>query len=185
MATEVNTKRVITPLARLSFARLFKPEKYGDKGELKYSCSLLFDATTDLSSLKAAANAAIEERWGNKPPKGIKMPFKDGDEKDYEGYAGKTFIEARTVDKPGVVIGKDRTPVTNESSVYSGCWVKASVTAFTYDTGANKGVSFALNNVWVIRDGEPFGTARKSAESEFEDADIDEDAFGDAEESLY
>lgn len=178
--TETNAKRVITPIARLSYPYLFHKSEGMNGGEGKYQCELIFDPDTDLSVLKAAANEAAKEKWGNKVPKNLRSPFRDGsaDREDKDGYEGCIFIGARTKDKPGVVIGRDRAPCTDESEVYGGCFVKASVTAFAYDQAGNKGVSFALNNVWKIRDGEPFGS-RRNADEEFAGADVDEDAFGD------
>jgi hypothetical protein len=95
------------------------------------------------------------------------------------------FIGARSEDKPGIVVGKEQRPPQSENEVYGGCYAKASVTAFAYEQKGNKGVSFALNNVWKLRDGEPFGSYQ-SAESEFAGEELDADAFGaeEAEDSL-
>jgi len=180
MTTEVNTKRVVTPIARLSYPYLFRPsEPMQSGGDSKYQCELIFEPGADLSDLKRAAAEAAKDKWGEKIPKGLRTPFRDGDQEreGKDGYGGRTFIGARSKDKPGVVAGRDRSPVTDESEVYGGCWVKASITAFAYDTNGNKGVSFALNNVWKVRDGEPFGS-RRSAEEEFGGEEVDEDAFG-------
>jgi hypothetical protein len=177
---EPNLKRVITPIARLSYPHLFAKSEGMNGNEGKYQCELIFPEGTDLSELKAAANAAAKEKWGNKPPKNLKSPFRKGDEdrEDKDGYEGSVFIGARSKDKPGVVVGPGRVACSDASEVYGGCFVKASVTAFAYDTNGNKGVAFALNNVWKIRDGEPFGS-RRNAEEEFGDVEVDEEAFGD------
>lgn len=177
--SEENVKRVITPIARLSFPYLFHKSEGMDGGEGKYQCELIFEPGTDLTALKKAANEAAKDKWGDKIPKNLRTPFRNGDEsrEDREEYEGAIFISARSKDRPGVVVGRERTPCTDESEVYGGCYAKASVTAFAYDTAGNKGVSFALNNVWKIRDGEPLGS-RRNAETEFGDAEVDEDAFG-------
>lgn len=176
---EPDPKRVITPIARLSYPYLFAKSAGMNGAEGKYQCELIFPANTDMADLRAAANAAAKEKWGDKPPKNLKSPFRKGDEdrEDKDGYEGAVFIGARSKDKPGVVVGPDRLPCADPSEVYGGCFVKASVTAFAYDTNGNKGVSFALNNVWKIRDGEPFGS-RRNAEEEFGNVEVDEDAFG-------
>lgn len=183
MTTNVkdNPKRVITPLARLSYPNLFRPAKALNEGDSeKYQCELIFPKGADLSALKAAAALAVKEKWPNGAPKNLRNPFRNGDEEreGKDGYEGAIFIGARSKDKPGIVVGPNRSPCTTESEVYGGCYVRASVTAYAYDTKGNKGVSFALNNVWKIRDGEPFGNAR-TAEQEFEDVEVDADAFGD------
>lgn len=179
-----NSLRVITPKARLSYPALFKPAKaMADGGEEKFQCELIFPAGTDLSELKKAANEAARAKWGNKIPAKLRSPFRSGDEDRVgkDGYEGAIFISCRSKDKPGVVIGPNREPCMKESDVYGGCYVRVSVTAFAYDTGGNKGVAFALNNVWKIADGEPFAN-RKSAEEEFADVETDAESFG--EESL-
>lgn len=175
---EPNTKRVITPVARLSYPYLFQKSEGMNGGEGKYQCELIFAPDADLSELRRAANEAAKGKWGDKVPKNLRTPFRKGDEdrEDKDGYEGAIFIGARSKDKPGVVVGRERLQA-EESDVYGGCYVKASVTAFAYDQAGNKGVSFALNNVWKIRDGEPFGS-RRNADEEFGDADVDEDAFG-------
>jgi hypothetical protein len=179
--SEKNDCRVITPIARLSYPYLFVPSKGMDGGGEKYQCELIFSPEVDLSELRKAANLAAKNKWGDKIPKGIRSPFRNGDEdrEDKDGYAGCIFIGARSKTRPGVIVGRDRVPCTDESEVYGGCYVKASITAFAYDTSGNKGVSFALNNVWKIRDGEPFGNKR-NAETDFATAEVDEDAFGDS-----
>jgi hypothetical protein len=179
MSEERNACRVITPEARLSYPHLFRPQEGLDGGKDKYGCELIFAPGTDLSALKAAANLAAKKKWGDKVPKKLRTPFRIGDEDrdGKDGYQGATFIGARSADKPGIVIGQNRDICTDESQIYGGCYVRASVTAFAYETKGNAGVSFALNNVWKLRDGEPFGN-RVPADQDFADCDADAEAFG-------
>ena len=180
MGNEPNPKRVITPVARLSYPALFKPAEAMNEGDVaKYQCELIFSSGADLKALKAAATLAAKDKWGDKVPKKLRSPFREGDEdrEGKDGYEGATFISARSKDKPGVVVGPDREICTDASDVYGGCYVRASVTAFAYEAKGNAGVAFALNNVWKVRDGEPFGS-RVNAEDEFGDEEFDEDAHG-------
>ncbi|MEM6471702.1 MAG: DUF2815 family protein [Planctomycetota bacterium] len=180
-------KRVITPVARLSFPALFKPTAMDDKQEKKYSCELIFEPGQDLKKLEAAAKQALKDKWGDKVPKKLRMPFRSGNEdrEDKDGYEDCVFIGARSKDRPGVVIGPNRETCfeDRQGEVYGGCYVKASVTAFAYDVNGNKGVAFALNNVWKIREGEPFGAGRMNAEDEFADEEVDAEAFGEEEDA--
>lgn len=167
--------RLITPLARLSYPALFKPAKPMSEGqEAKYQCELIFPPGTDLSELRRVATECAKEKWGAKMPKKLRMPFRNGDEdrEDKDGYEGSIFIGARSVDKPGIVVGPNREPCLDQSEIYGGCWVRASVTAFAYSAGGNEGVAFALNNVWKVKDGDPFGN-RRSAEDDFADMDAE------------
>ena len=72
------------------------------------------------------------------------------------------------------------TPVIDPDDIYSGCICVASVTAFAYDQAGNKGVSFFLNSVLKLRDGDRLGGGGGggSAESDFAEAGIDAAAFG-------
>lgn len=181
MSEERSKFRLITPIARLSYPHLFHPQKAMDAdGKDKYGCELIFPPGTDLSALRAAANGAAVAKWGAAIPKKLRNPFRDGDEdrEGKDGYAGCAFIGARCADKPGIVIGQNKDICTDESQIYGGCYVRASVTAFGYHhKKGGMGVSFALNNVWKLRDGEPFGN-RVPADQDFADCDADAEAFG-------
>ena len=168
MSTKTNARRVVTPLGRLSYANIFKPNAINEGDVPKYSCELIFDKDEDIAALRAAANLAAEEKFGiGKVPKKLRSPFRDGEDRDQPAYEGKIFIGARSKDRPGVIVGPNRDECIDESEVYSGCYCRISVTAFAYDFQGNKGVSFALNHVWKVKDGESFGS-RIDAADEFE-----------------
>lgn len=173
-------RRVITPVARLSYPHLFERATPFPGQEPKFQCELIFEKGADLSVLEAAVKAAVAERWGTKAPKGLNLPFREGNaaRAGKDGYGDCIFIGAKSKDRPGVVVGPERRPPEDPTEVYGGCYVRASVTAFSYDMSGKKGVSFALNNVWKLRDGDPFGSFQ-SAENEFSSVVCtDEDAFG-------
>lgn len=162
---------VITPAARASFPHLFKPaiNKQEPTKDPRYSLSLLFPKDADLSALKASVNAILTEKFGTKEkfPKNLRSPFRDQGEKEFAGYEeGNVFINAWTKSKPGLV-GPDLKDLTDETQIYAGCWVRASVKPFYYDTNGNKGVAFMLNNVQKVKDGEPLDGRVRAAE-EFE-----------------
>jgi hypothetical protein len=178
IAKKENTKRTLTPEARLSYPYLFERQRpmTGD-GEGKYSCELIFGAGLDLSALKAAAEAAAREKWGDKIPKGLRSPFRDGAERDGKaGYDNCVFVTAKSTTKPEVITGRDQRQAEPDD-IYGGCVVRASLTAYAYDHAGNRGVSFALNSVWKLRDGEQFATRVKAAD-EFAGVEIDADSFG-------
>jgi Enterobacter phage Enc34, ssDNA-binding protein len=175
----VSTK-VITPKARLSYPRLDEaqaPRVAGQKP--KYSAMLLFAPGADLSPLKAAALEAGNEKWPGKAAQmfkegSLRSPFRSGmPSKGHE--EGSTFINVRSVQKPGAVLasaGADGKPVRVapedvKEVFYPGCWVRASLAAFAYDTDGNKGVSFALNNIQKLADGDRLDN-RVAAEDEFD-----------------
>lgn len=158
-----------------------------DTSTPKYSITMLFDKATDLTSLRRAVKAAVAKKWGDKPPKGLKTPFRDAGEKsdDWQGFQdGMTFVRASSKYQPGVV-DASLNPITDRKELYSGCYARASVVAFAYDNRGNKGVSFALNNIQKLRDGEPLGGMRR-AEDDFEAVKVaangDDDDYDDLDE---
>lgn len=168
-------EKILTPIFRVAFPSVFKKRAYGES-DPKFTITMLFDKSTDLSALKAAADAAIEEEWtAAKRPKEIRNPFLDGDEVEWDGFAGKTFVRATSLYQPGIVDRK-RQAITDEEGFYPGCWARATVNAFTYTYMKKSGVSFGLQNLQFIRDDEPF-TGRTNAEEDFE-ALPDEDGDG-------
>lgn len=176
MTIEKKDKMAKTPTFRVSFPHVFKPHSGFDGQAAKYSLVMLFDKkTADIKDLKKAALAAATEKWGPKEkwPKNLRFPFRDGDEKsDMQGYAGTIFVNASSKQKPQV-INKNRELLTEEDGAfYAGCFAKATLLAYAYDTAGNKGVSFALQNVLKIGDGESF-SGRKAAEDDFSDEDFE------------
>jgi hypothetical protein len=169
--------KVVTPVARLSFPSLFQPSKpQGAPAEQqpKYGCTLLFEKGEDLTALKKAVKEAIEigvrEKWGGKKPEALRMPFHNQGEKDYDGYEdGAIFITMNSKQRPGIIDGR-KNRIENEEDIYPGCYVRASVRAFPYGgkgTSFSPGISFGLQNIQKVRDGEQLG-GRMKPEDEFE-----------------
>lgn len=164
--------KVITPEFRVSFPNVFRTAKpmAGSTQEPKYGITMLFPKGADLSALKKATEDACVEKWGAdkaKWPKNLRSPFRDQGEKDYEGYEeGAVFINATSKQKPGVV-DANLNDIIDEAEFYAGCYARASINAFAYDTAGNRGVAFGLNNVQKLKDGEPLG-GRTRPEDDFE-----------------
>lgn len=179
-------KRVVTPEGVLSYPKLFTPElgpeaKPGDKP--KYGTTIVFAPGVDLAPLRSIIAAVAKEKWGEKATAmfqsgALRSPLrKDAEEKGYA--AGSIFINARSTEKPSVVsryAGPDGKPlvVTDEAEIYPGVHARISISAFAYDKAGNKGVSFGLNHVQKLGDGERLDN-RKKAQDEF-DADLKEPA---------
>lgn len=152
-------ENVMTPEFRASFPNLFRPAKQmaGATGDPKYTLTMLFPKGADLAKLKAAAAEAAKEKWGDKIPKGLRNPFRDQGEKEFEGYeAGAVFITATSKQRPGLVDARVQ-DIVEERDFYPGCYARATVRAFAYDQAGNRGVAFGLQNVQKLRDGDPLG----------------------------
>lgn len=179
--TTPNTTKVITGIVRLSFVHLLEPaEDMG--GKLKYSTQILIpkDDTTTLGKIENAIEAAKEtgkSKWNGKVPANLNLPLRDGDEEvDDEGnpkVPGHYFMNCSSVGKPGI-IDRFKQPVDDPERVYSGVYARVSINAFGYSAVGNKGISFGLNNVQIIKDGEYLG-GRASADADFDEFELDEE----------
>lgn len=175
--------KVVTGLVRFSYVNIFKSRSFKEGQDAKYSICLLIpkkDKET-LKKIKAAIAEATEEgvssKWGGKTPKNLKTPLRDGDDEradEAEEYEGMYFLNANSNQKPGIV-DKDLNEILDPDEVYSGCWGRASLNFFPYDSNGNKGIGAGLNNIQKMKDGEHLGAARASAEDDFGDGFDDED----------
>lgn len=176
MATDKkkSATKVITPKFRLSFPELFEPKAFEDQAA-KYSIQMLFDKKTDLAPLKNAVKIAVREKWGENPPKGMVLPFKDGNEKDLEGYEDKIVVGAASKFKPQVVDQKLEAILTADD-IYAGCFARAAINAYAWEYKNAKGqvmkrgVSFNLESVQKLAEGERF-VKRPDASELFDEVD--------------
>jgi hypothetical protein len=161
-------KSQVSPIGRVSFPSVFQPHAF-EEGEPKYEVVMLFDPE-ELAPLKAAAAAAVKEKFGDSAEKvskaeGFKSPFHCGDDKDYDGYAGKTWVRF-TSKQPPAVVNESVQPISEASGdFYAGCHARVSYTVYAYDF-RSKGVAFGLVNIQKVGNGEPFA-GRTSPEDDF------------------
>lgn len=179
-AKPANPTKVITGKVRFSYAHVWEPTAMEGSDNKKYSVSIIIDKTDTetIDKVKKAIAAAIEAgktaKFGGKVPANLKTPLRDGDAErsDDEAYKGKFFMSASTKTKPGIVDAKGR-PIQDETEFYSGCFGKASLNFFPFNTAGSKGVACGLNNLQKLEDGEALG-GRTSAAEDFgvsEDSD--------------
>lgn len=175
--------KVITGKVRFSYVNVFRSRAFQTGQDAKYSICLLIPKsdTATVQKLRTAIAEAVQEgvasKWGGKKPGNLKLPLRDGDaERAAEApeYAGMYFLNANSTQKPGIV-DRDRNEILDPDEVYSGCWGRASINFFPFNTNGNRGVGVGLNNLQKLRDGERLGTARASAESDFGDDFEDDD----------
>lgn len=169
---------LITPEFRVSFPAVFRPDSFGD-GDPKFRITMLFPKGADLGKLKKAVKATAIERWGDKLPEKLRSPFRDGSEKEHlDGYeAGVTFVPATSDVQPNVC-DRNKEEILSARDFYAGCYARAILVPFAYDTKGNKGVSFGLRDVQKIRDGDPFGGGGSMKEM-FDELDPIDDDLGD------
>lgn len=175
------TKIITGPETRWSYANVWEA-KYIKGNKPMFSVSLIIskDDTKTLAKIKSAIDIAYTEgeaklRGNGKsvPPLAtIKTPLHDGDKEkpDDPAYANAYFINANSASAPGIV-DKDLNPILARSEVYSGVYGRASINFYAYNTGSNKGIACALNNLQKFRDGESLGRV-SSPEEDFADDDF-------------
>jgi len=174
-----------TPKARLSYARLHKPEKTKD-GRDKYSAMLIFAPGTDLGDLEDAAWDAALEHYGSKDkmPSGVKKrklakgsgwPFRDGEDQDgKDGHEeGGLYINISTYGEPPKVVKKIKGVLhaVAENEIKSGDYVKVMVTAKGFKVDGNSGVTFYMGNVLFVQTGDALGGGSTDPNDDFDDDD--------------
>lgn len=169
---EVQATKVVTGKVRFSYLHVFEPSAVDEGQEKKYSVSLIIpkkDKAT-LAKIEKAIEAAKEAgkaKFGGKIPANLKLPLRDGDieRPDDEAYADSFFLNANAKTKPGLV-DKALNPIMDQDQLYSGCYGRASITFYAFNTSGNKGIACGLNNLMKLEDGENLG-GRQSAENDF------------------
>lgn len=161
--------KVITGKVRFSFCHIFEPQAPLNGGDPKYSVTLLIPKsdTATLDKIKAAM-ADARELYCKKngaaalPPK-PNTTLHDGDGLRPGGdpfgpeCKGCYVITVSSKQKP-VVVDAFRNEISNPSEVYSGCYGRASINFYGYNTAGKKGISAGLLSIQKLSDGEPFGT---------------------------
>lgn len=175
--------KIITGKCRASFVHIFEPQSINDSAP-KYSISLIIpksdtetiDRITE--AIEEAVQNGITSKWSGKRPANIKLPLRDGDieRPDDPAYENAYFINANSTERPGVVDRK-RVPITDPLTIYSGCYVRASINFYPFNTNGNRGIGAGLGNIQFWCDGEPLN-GRVRAENEFDALEAeDEDDF--------
>lgn len=174
--------QITTGRCRLSYVSVFEPKLMPDNKTKKFSVTLLIpkEDVRTLTKIEDAKEAAIDQFKAKNPAKRLprELPFtlhdgdglKDnGDEYGPECRGCMVMTVTSAESRPPVVVYSDKTPITEPSEIYSGCFGKAVINLFVYDTAGKIGVTAGLNGVMKLSDGEPL------AGGVITDADWDED----------
>ena len=167
--------------ARLSFSSLYRKAVFGGE-ETKYEATFLIDKVTgaaNIAEIETAMVAISKEKHKGKMPPPDKVCLKDGDDSDYDGYAGNMSIKASSAKRP-LVIGPDRAPLTeDDGKPYSGCYVNALIELWGQDNQWGKRINANLLAVQFVKDGAPFGDGATASISDFDDIEpvVDMDDF--------
>ena len=178
-------KVILGPKTRWSYVNVWEPKSINGS-QPKYSVSFIISKSDKktIEKVKVAIQTAYEEGQSKLKGNGkvvppldkLKMPLRDGDEErpDDEAYAGCYFINANSNEQPGLV-DANHEYIVDRNEIYSGCYGRASVNFYAFNSNGNKGIACGLNHLQKIADGPSLG-GRSRAEDDFAD-DEDEDDF--------
>lgn len=187
MSTD-NKPTLRTPEVRFGhFPKFWEKGLANDKGESFYECDLLVSPegqeSPEFAAMKAAAQAAAMEEFKGEIPDGFRSPFRKAsskkrtkDKTSYypeEEFPGYVLVSVKSKNQPGVV-GATIDPKTEKlvvleaGDITGGDYGRVSVHPFAYSVKGNVGVSFWMNNVQKLRDGEPLGRGGARANDDFE-----------------
>lgn len=173
--------KVFLKKVRGAFFNLNSPQSFEGSAE-KFSATYIFPPDHPaFKDITAAIEAVAKEKWGAKAEATLKALkaagktcLRDGDTKDYDGFAGNFFVTASSAKRVKIVDQDGVTPLVEaDGKPYSGCYVNAFVEVWAMDNQFGKRVCAGLGGVQFHSDGEPFG-AGGGGNDEFaavEDAD--------------
>lgn len=171
---------------RLSFAQsLYKAKPFGGSdgdGEPNHSANFLIDPETregkvNIEKMEDAIDHAIANHaWkdGKKPKfSEAKLPLRDGNNHDYDGYEDMMYVSASNKKKPRILdIDKLDVQEGDDGAPYSGCLVDAIVRVWAQDNKWGKRINASLEGVRFRDDGDAFGAAPLDPD-EFDDDEDD------------
>lgn len=174
---------LVTGEVRLSYCYLFEPRREEDPNkESKYGVTILIPKSdkATLKKIKDATEAAKAvgkgKTWGGKIPPNLSLTLHDGDtDRDTDEqpeFKGHMFMSVSSKERPGLV-DRALNPITDRSDLYSGCYARVAISAFPYNNSGKKGVTFFLNHVQKMRDGEHLD-GRSKPEDVFDALDEDD-----------
>lgn len=175
----MSNSKVVTGKVRLSYCNVFEARASQDGGEPKYSVSLLIPKsdTATVAMIEKAIESTIQDATAKTfqgKAKGLKLPLRDGDtEKDDPAYEGHWFLSASSKQKP-IILDENRNAVLDPRVIYSGCYGRASINFFAFNTNGNRGIAAGLNAIMKLTDGEPLGGTytEEIAAKDFDDDDL-------------
>ena len=164
---------------RLSFPSLFRKASFqGSEGKYEATFLLNKEEHADLiASIEKQIAEGIKTNFKATKLPADKICLKDGDEFEYDGYAGHMSFKASNGKRP-MIIDKDKTPLTeDDDKLYAGCYVNAVVELWYQNNQYGKRVNANLLGVQFFRDGQPFADGAAASEDDFDMFDDDEDDF--------
>lgn len=197
---------LVTPVGRLCFPAIARPEAFQEGAQKKFSAMLVVNTGAKVQEILDEVKVVGEKAFGEKflTKDAFYKPYMDGgavlgriedpSETVKSLYSGRVRLIARGASdkEPPRCLLADKSQLPRrpgneedlkviESTFYPGCFARIAVTPFSFDTGANKGVGLILKGIQFYKDGDRLGGADLDTafSSEFgEDGHWEEDASG-------
>jgi hypothetical protein len=150
---------ILTPIGRLIFTHVSKPDSGREFSDDKYKVTLLIPKEKSLAKLKDAVLACAKEAFGSKITKlsQIQHPFRNGEDKadKYPVYADTNFIVPKSTRRPKV-LDRNRQEL-DADEIYGGCFARLGISACSYMQAGKPGVTFLLDAIQKTGDGDAIG----------------------------
>ena len=170
--------KIILKNVRVSFPSLFKKGSFNGE-ETKYEATFLLNKeehADSIAEIKAQIADLVKVNLKGAKVPADKLCLRDGDEVEYDGYAGCYSIKCSTKKRP-IVIDRDRSPLTeDDNKPYGGCYVNASIDLWVQNNAYGKRVNSTLLAVQFAKDGAPFADGSTGDVNDFDMLD-DDDMF--------
>lgn len=167
-------ENIVTGKVRFSYANVFEARAVNG-GEAKFSVTLLIPKsdTNTYQRIMAEINKTLQENVADTfkgvMPQNPSLPIYDGDGLRPGGESfgteckGCWVISAKSNNAPEVV-DVNLNPIISKNEFYSGCYGRASIRFYAYNTNGNKGVGCGLGNIQKLEDGQPLDGRTTAAE---------------------
>lgn len=185
---KVVLKRVRFRYGHLDSPQKFKPQEDGTIPSPKFNLNALLskktkDGKENISTMSEAIEQVLENFYGDEVPKikADKLCMRDGDQEDWDGFAGNMYVACSNKKRPvcmGLKKSDGRLEVEDiPDYLYDGCYADVHLSLWV-DT-ERKRVNAQLDGLQFRGHGERFSGGREMSEDDFEDyeeEDGDEDA---------
>jgi hypothetical protein len=175
---------------RLSFPDLFTAVQYEGAGPYSYRASVLVEpgSANDkilLAAIEKAGFAKWEKKWEAVKQTIVgqsqKWCYINGDQKAYDGYAGKMALTSSRPQESGPPLVLDKNPevklTAEDGRIYGGCYVNFKGQIWAQDNKFGKGIRCSLIAVQFMADGESFGGAPQATPDGFETVEEESEEF--------
>ena len=160
--------QITTGKVRFSYVSVFRPKLMQDGVTEKYSVTLLIPKRDKQTlrkiegAIEAAKESFVKRNPGKRIPPNAPTTLHDGDgvKENGDDYGPECAgcmvmtVTAKASRKP-VIVYADKTPMTEETELYSGCYGRAVINFFVYENMGRIGISAGLNGLMKLEDGEP------------------------------